>query len=135
MIYPVVKKNVRFKTSMLKSDLCDYSDAYVVVKGTIDLLAAATNEINKAQKDVVFKNNAPFRSCISNINNILIDNAEGLDIFMSMYNLLEYIDNYSIILETLWNYYRDEIDVDDDASESKSCRQNAKIIGKTPAQP
>ena len=136
MIYPVVKKNIRFKTSMLKSDLCDYSDACVVVKGTIDLLATATNEINKAQKDVVFKNNVPFRSCISNINNILIDNAEGLDIFMSMYNLLEYIDNYSIILETLWNYYRDEIDVvDDDASESKSCRQNAKIIGKTPAQP
>ena len=58
-----VSKNVRFKTSILRSDLCDYSDAYIVVKGTIDLLFAAANENNKAQKNVAFKNNALFRLC------------------------------------------------------------------------
>ena len=47
---------------MLRSDLCDYSDAYIVVKGVIDLLAAAANENDKAEKNVAFKNNVPFRS-------------------------------------------------------------------------
>ena len=80
---------------MSRSDLCDYSDAYIVVKGTIDLLAAAANENDKTQKNVAFKNNAPFRSCISKIKSTLIDNAEYLHIAMSMYNLLEYSQNYS----------------------------------------
>ena len=79
---------------MLRSDLCDYSDAYIPVKGTIDILAAATNENDRAEKDVAFKNNAPFRSCISKINSTFIDNAEDLDIVMSIYNLLEYSQNY-----------------------------------------
>ena len=85
-----VNKNKRFKISMLTSDLCDYSDKYIVVKRTIDLLATAANENDKALKNAAFKNNAPFRSCISKINSILIDNVEGLDIVMPMYNLLEY---------------------------------------------
>ena len=80
---------------MSRSDLCDYSDAYIVVKGTIDLLAAAANENDKTQKNVAFKNNAPFRSCISKIKSTLIDNAKYLHIAMSMYNLLEYSQNYS----------------------------------------
>ena len=63
-----VNKNIRFKTSMLRSDLCDYNDAYIVLKETIDLLAASANKNDKGQKNVVFKNNAPFRSCISKIN-------------------------------------------------------------------
>ena len=79
---------------MLRSDLCDYSDAYIPVKGTIDILAATTNENDRAEKDVAFKNNAPFRSCISKINSTFIDNAEDLDIVMSIYNLLEYSQNY-----------------------------------------
>ena len=54
---------------MPRSDLYDYSDAYIAVKGTIDLLAAAANEIDKQEKNVAFKNDAPFRSCISKINN------------------------------------------------------------------
>ena len=85
-----VNKSIRFETSMLRSDLCDYSDAYIVVKGTIDLLTAAANENDKVQKNTVFKNNAPFRSCISKNNSTLIDNAEGLDIVMPVYNPLEY---------------------------------------------
>ena len=106
---------IGFKTSMLRSYLCDYSDAYIVVKGTIDLLAAAADENDKAEKDVAFKNNAPFRSCISKFNSTLIDNGEDLDIVMPMYSLLEYSQNYSM------NYYRDEIDdVDDNAADAKS---------------
>ena len=112
-----VNKNIRFENPMLKPDLCDYSDAYIIVKGTVDLLAAAANENDKAQKDVAFRNNTPFRSRISKINNTLIDNAEDLDIVILMHNLLEYIDNYFMTSGSLWNYYRDEIDgVDDNAS-------------------
>ena len=56
-------KNIRFEISMLRSDLCDYSDAYIVVKGNIDFLAtAAVDENDKAQKNVAFQNNAPYRS-------------------------------------------------------------------------
>ena len=83
---------------MLKSNLCDYSDVYIVVKGGIDLLAAGANENDKAEKNVTFKNNAPFRSCISKINSTFIDNVCIVDIdkVMPMYNLLEYSQNYSI---------------------------------------
>ena len=95
---------------MLRSDLCDYSDAYIVVKGTIDLLTTAANENDKAQKNDAFKNDAPFRSCISKINSTLIDNAEDLDIVMPIYNLLEYPQNCFVTSGSLWNYYRDEID-------------------------
>ena len=88
------------------------------MKGTIDLLAAAANENNKAGENVAFKNNAPFRSCISKINSKLIDNAEDLDIVMSIYNLLEYSQNYSMTSGSLWNYHSDEIDnISDNASD------------------
>ena len=77
---------------MLRSDLCNFSDAYIVVKGTITV----TNPDNNGyDKKLAFKNNAPFVSCISKINNTLIDNVEDLDIVMSMYSLLEYSKNYS----------------------------------------
>ena len=105
-----VKKNMRFKTSMLRSDLCDYSNAYIFVNGTIDLLATAANKNDKVQNNVAFNINAPFRSCISKINSTLMYNAENLDIVMSMCNLLEYSQNYSMTLGNLWNYYRDETD-------------------------
>ena len=75
-----VNKNIRFKTSVLRSDLYDYSDAYIVVKVAIDFLAAGANENDKAEKDVAFKNNAQFRSCISKINSTFIDNAKDLNI-------------------------------------------------------
>ena len=85
---------------MLRSDLCDYSDVYIVVKGIIDLVAAAAaNEIYKAGKNVAFKNSAPFRSYILKINSTLIDNAKDLDIVMLIYNLLEYSQNYSMTSE------------------------------------
>ena len=84
-----VNKNIRFKTSMLRSYLFDYRDGYIVVKGTIDLLAAVANENDQAQKNVAFKNDVPFRSGISRLNSTWIDNAEDLDIVIPMYNLLE----------------------------------------------
>ena len=76
---------------MLRPDLCDYSDAYIVVKGIIAVLGRNNDTYDKK---LAFKNNVPFISCISEINNTLIDNAEDLDIVMSMYNLLEYSKNY-----------------------------------------
>ena len=86
-----VNKEIRIKAPMLRSDLCDFSDAYIVVKGTIPV----TDPDNaKENKSVVFKNNAPFINCISKINGVQIDNAEDLDVVMPMYNLLEYSKNY-----------------------------------------
>ena len=89
-----VNKNIRFRTSMLRSDLCHYSDAYIVVKGTVNVMTNANTDIN--QKDAAFENNTPFRSCTTKINNTLIDNAEDLDIVLPIYNLLEYSQNYSV---------------------------------------
>ena len=90
---------------MLRSDLCDYSDAYIVVKG--DIIVTNPNDA-KRTKSVAFKNNAPFINCISKINGINIDNGEDLDVVMPMYNLLEYSKNYRKTTGSVWNYYRDE---------------------------
>ena len=91
---------------MLRSDLCDYSDAYVWVKGKITV----TDTRNNANFDrrLTLKNNAPFISCISKINGELVENAEDLDIVISMYNFLEYSKNYEKTSGCLFNYYRDE---------------------------
>ena len=90
---------------MLRSDLCDFSDAYIVVKGTITV----TEPDNaKRNKKVTFKNNALFINFISKVNGIKADNAEDLDIVMPMYNLLEYSKNRKKTTGSLWNYYRDE---------------------------
>ena len=96
----------------------DYFDEYFVVNRTIDFPAAAANENYKAREHVTFKNNTSFRSCISKINNTLIDNVDSLDIVMLMYNLLEYSEISGIIIK--WNYHKDEIDGDNDnASRAK----------------
>ena len=90
-----IKQTNKFETSMLRSDLCDFSDAYIVVKGDITL--TKTNKrriIDIRNRFLAFKNNAPFTNCISKINDVLIDNSEDLDIVMPMYNLLEYSKNY-----------------------------------------
>ena len=111
-----LNKEIKIKTPMLRSDLCDFSDAYTAVKGDITVNkktftaddfeapnntaanATATNTAkNNAfeEKKLVFKNNAPFINCITKINGIKIDNAEDLDVVMPMYNLLEYSKNYT----------------------------------------
>ena len=86
----------RCKTSMLRSNLCDYSDAYIPVKGTITVAntAAAGAAANNSNKKVIFKNDAPFTSCISRTNNTQVDDAQYIDVVMPMYNLIEYSDNY-----------------------------------------
>ena len=88
---------------MLTSDLCDYSDAYIVTKGTTTVYDSNAN--NRINRELVFKNNALFRSCMLKINNTFIDSTKELHIFISMYTLSEYSDNYSMISGSLWNYY------------------------------
>ena len=102
-------KQIRFKTAMLRSSLCDYSDAYILVKGniTVNNTAADGAAANNTNKKVIFKNCAPFTNCISKINNTQIDNAEYIDIVMPMYNLIEYSDNYSKTSGSLWQYCKD----------------------------
>ena len=105
-------KSIRFKTPMLRSDLCDYADAYILVNGTITvngIVNGAENEINRRNRPLILKNNAPFVSCIIKINNELIEDAEDLDVVMPMYNLLEYSQNYRKTIGSLYNYYRDEL--------------------------
>ena len=79
---------------MRRSSLCDYSDAYIIVKGNISVnnTAAALAAPNDRNKKVIFKNCAPFTECISKINNTQVDNAQGIDIVIPLYNLIEYND-------------------------------------------
>ena len=95
---------IKFKTTMLKSSLCDYSDAYIFVKGTITAnnTAAVDPDANNANKKVIFKNCFPFTNCISEINNTRVDNAKDIDIVLLMYHLIEYSDNYSKTSASLW---------------------------------
>ena len=133
-----VNSQIKFKTTMLKSSLCDYSDAYILVKGTIAVnnIAAA---VNNANKKVIFKNCAPFTNCISEINNTQIDNAKDIDIVMPMYNLIEYSDNYAKTSGSLWQYCKDIPARNDDdeivnftgGNTTYSFNFKAKITGQT----
>ena len=104
-----VNSQIKFKTTMLKSTLCDYSDAYILVKGTISVnnTAAAGAGANNINRKVIFKNCAPFTNCISEINNTQIGNAKDIDIVRPMYNLIEYSDNYAKTTGSLWQYCKD----------------------------
>ena len=115
--YPV-NKQIKFKTSMLRSSLCDYSDAYILDKGNISInnTAGAGADANNTNKKVIFKNCAPFTNCISKINNTQIDNAEYIDIVMPMYNLIEYSDSYSKTSGSLWQYCKDIPAVNDNGN-------------------
>ena len=139
-------KQIRFKTSMLRSDLCDFKDAYIVVKGNIILRKATTrNFIDTRNRFLAFKNNAPFTNCISKINNVLIDNAEDLNVVKPMYNLLEYSKNHKKTTDSFWNYYRDQpnnphlndddpttVDYNaDPITNSESFKYKRSITGKT----
>ena len=108
-------KSIRFKTPMLMSDLCDYSDVYILVNGAITangIVNGAENEIIRRNRKLILKNNASFVSCILRINNELIKDDDDLDIFMPMYNLLQYSKNYRKAIGSLYNYYRDELSDD-----------------------
>ena len=124
----------KFKTKMLRSNLCDYTDSYILVKGTITITgagdAAAARKADERDKEVTFKNSAPFTKCISRINNTDIDNSHDIDIVMPMYNLTEYSDNYSKTSGSLWQYYK--YDPNDNLTDSESFKSKVKITGKTP---
>ena len=137
-------KSIRFKTPMLRSNLCDYSDAYILVKGTITVTAPGVNNNadnirDKRNRTLILKNNAPFVSCITRINGELIEAADDLDIVMSMYNLLEYSKNYRKTIGSLYTYYRDELsdDADDNNFDnikvvnSNTFKYKSKITGNT----
>ena len=104
-----VNSQIKFKTTMLKFGLCDYSDSYIIVKGTITVNNTAADGVaaNNTDKKVIFKNCAPFTNYISEINNTQVDNAKDIDIVMLMYNLIEYRDNYAKASGSLWQYCLD----------------------------
>ena len=126
--------DIKFKTAMLRSNLCDYANAYILVKGTITIAGAenddATKRAEERGKGVTFKNCAPFTKCMSRINNTDIDNAQDIDIVMPIFNLIEYSDNYSKTSGSLWQYGKN--DPNDNLENSKSFESKVKITGETP---
>ena len=121
-------KTIKFDTKVIKPNLCDYSEAYILVTGTI-------NNSNANGNTVCFKNCAPFRSCTSHINDEYLEEAADLDIVIPMYNLIEYSDNYEDSTGSLYQFKRDEIttgndaNADTDADNSKPFNYRAKIVG------
>ena len=136
-----VNSQIKFKTTMLKSSLCDHSDAYILVKGTISVnnTAAQGAAANNTNRKVIFKNCAPFTNCISEINNTQIDNAKDIDIVMPMYNLIEYSDNYAKTTGSLRQYCKDtpalnangEIIIFAEGNLTDSFNFKTKITGRT----
>ena len=127
--------SIKFKTTMLRSNLCDYADAYILVKGIITITGrendVAARKADERNKGVIFKNCAPFTKCINRINNTEIDTARDINIIMPMYNFIECIDNYSKTSGSLWQYYKD--DPNDNIVQSESFKSNIKKTGKNPA--
>ena len=120
-------KSIRFKTPMLRSSLCDYSDAYILVKGTITV--TGNHPRDRQNRPVILKNNAPFLSCITRINGELIEDADDLDIVMPMYNLLEYSKNYRKTIGSVYNYYRGEL-----TNDQNNNFANINVINSSPFQ-
>ena len=132
---------IKFKTTMLNPSLCDYSDEYILVKGTITVAdtSAADAAANNPNKKVIFKYCVPFTNCISEINNTQVHNAKDIDIVMPMYNLIEYSNNYSKTSGSLWQYCKDIPAVNNNgdivnfngANATDSFNSKAKITGQT----
>ena len=135
--------DIKFETAMLRSNLCDYADSYILVKGTLTITGSAgppagrteaqllaARQADERNKEGTFKNCAPFTKCVSRINNTDIVNAHDIGIVMPMYNLIEYSDNDSKISGSLWQYYKD--DPNDNLTDSESFKSKVKITGKTP---
>ena len=131
-VSPIV---IKFKTLMLKSSLCDYSDAYILLSGAITITGAGVDttarQAVERNKGVLFKNCAIFTDCISEIKNTQIDNAKGLDVLMLMYNSIKYTNNNSKISSSLWQHYRDKPNTN--LADSETFKSKIKITGSTPA--
>ena len=123
------KNPIKVLTKSLGSSLCDYSDAYVLVTGNIAVVEVDANT------KVAFKNCAPFRKCIAEINETFTDDAEHINITMPMYNLIEYSDNYSDTPGSLWQFKRDEIigKINLTNNNSSSFKYRSNLVGNTDA--
>ena len=123
---------IKFKTTMLKSSLRDYSDAYILVKGRMEITGAgdvaAARQADERDKGVAFKNSAPFINSISEINNAQVDNSKDIDIVMPMYNLIKYNNNYAKTSGSLSQFYGDE--AKSNLEDSESFKPKIKITGK-----
>ena len=119
---------------MLWSILCDYSDGYILVSGTITTTVAggddAAKRLDERNKGAIFNNCATFTICKSEINKTQIDHAKHIDVLMPMYNLIEYNNNYLRISGSLWKYNR--YDQNNNITKSESFKQKIKITEKTP---
>ena len=120
---------------MLKSNLCDKSDAYIILKGTVTIPGQAADapahEADRAKKQIIFKHCAPFTDCMSEINNTHLDNAKYLDVVIPMYKLFEYSKNYSRASGSVWQDSRDGPTAA--RADSESFKFNVKITGRTKA--
>ena len=119
---------IKYDTRVLKPNLCDYAEAYILIDGTIRAAAAIANT------RLSLKNCAPFTKCNLEINDEHVDTAENLDITMPMYNLIEYSDNYQDSSATLYQYKRDEPPEDDavadlTADNSSSFKYKVSLLG------
>ena len=120
---------ITYNTEILKSNLCHYSDAYILVRGDITVAAAPATL-------VAFKNCPPFTKCITKIDETTIDDAENLDLVMPVHNLIEYSSNYSETMESLWFYSKDEAaNFNNNIANFKSFKYKAKLLGNTFVQP
>ena len=127
-----VAYEIIYNTEVLKSKLCDCNDACISVRGDIIVIAGPATQ-------VAFTNCAPFTKCITKIDGTTVDNAEDLDLIVSMYNLIEYSSSYSETTESLWFYSKDKgtnFDADiDNNNNFKSFEYKAKLLGNTVAHP
>ena len=118
---------------MLRLRLCDCNDVYILVNGTLTIIGAggddATKQSDERNKGIIFKNCPPFTESKGQINNTQTENVKYIDVVMLMYNLIEYIDTYSTISGSLWQYYRD--DPNNNITQSELFTFKIKITGNT----
>ena len=120
------ENEIKFLTSSLESNLCDYSDAYILVTGNITAVS------DNAATQVVFKNCAPFEDCRTEINNTFVDYTNFINIAMPMYNLIEYSEYYSDTSGSLWDFKRDELDNNTNVTNDNNApffKYKASLIG------
>ena len=122
---------IKFETKVIKPNLCDSLDAYILATGDIKVVAVAIDT------NVVFKNCAPFTRCVTHINDEHVETAENLDIIMPMYNLIEYSDNYADSSGSLYQFKRDEPPMNNAVNpnnvaldNSTSFKYKASLLGK-----
>ena len=122
---------IKYDTKVITPNLCDYSDAYILVTGDVKVAGVAANT------HVAFENCAPFTRCVSNINDEHVETSENVDIIMNLYSLIEYSDNYSDSSGTLYQFKRDEPPVNDAGNtlnvaldNSTSFKYKASLLGK-----